>query len=87
MPSVWVLGMLIVGGRGFGAIGVLLSVPVAAISDYIFRDMIRTWLKARRVRKTVEARSAPPPEQAQDAQEFIIPDPPAAEPAEEEKGK
>ncbi|MCD8116119.1 MAG: AI-2E family transporter [Oscillospiraceae bacterium] len=87
VSSLWVLVMLIVGGRVFGAIGVLLSVPVAAISDYIFRDMIWPWLKARRVRKTVEARSAPPPEQAQDAQEFIIPDPPAAEPAEEEKGK
>ncbi len=80
VSSLWVLVMLIVGGRVFGAIGVLLSVPLAAISDYIFRDMIWPWLKARRVRKTVEARSAPPPEPAQEVPEIILPDPPHAEP-------
>lgn len=85
VSSLWVLVMLIVGGRVFGAIGVLLSVPLAAISDFVFRDMIWPWLKARKVRKTVEARSAPPPEPAQEVQEIIIPDPPHAEPMEDEE--
>lgn len=40
VPSVWVLVAIIVMGRMFGVIGILLAIPVAAIITYWIRDAI-----------------------------------------------
>ncbi len=40
VPSVWVLVAIIVLGRMFGVVGILLAIPVAAIITYWLRDMM-----------------------------------------------
>ena len=40
VSSVWILVCIIVGGRMFGVWGILLAIPFAAISDYIYDEMI-----------------------------------------------
>lgn len=55
VPSIGILIAIIVFGRMFGAAGVLLSIPIAAIIDYIYRDGILPRLESRRARKREEA--------------------------------
>lgn len=43
VSSVWILVTLIVGGRMFGVVGLLLAIPFAAIFDFVYKDMI--WKK------------------------------------------
>ena len=47
VPSVWILICIIVGGRIFAIPGILLAIPFAAISDYIYSELI-TRLESRR---------------------------------------
>lgn len=60
VPPVWVLISIIVGGRIFGIIGVLLAIPFAAIVDYIYESWILIRLRKRREKheKRYEARTA-----------------------------
>lgn len=59
VSSVLILVFLIVGGRVFGIYGVLLSIPVAAIVDFSFRDYLMPWLeKRKKEREMEEAESA-----------------------------
>lgn len=39
---------LIVFGRMWGVVGILLAIPIAAILDYIIRDGLLVWLERRR---------------------------------------
>ena len=55
VSSLWILVSLIVGGRIFGTVGLLLSIPFAAISDFVFRSLIRR----RIIRHEGETDSAP----------------------------
>lgn len=48
VPSIGILVSIIVFGRMFGAIGVLLAIPFAAIIDYIYKDGILPKLESRR---------------------------------------
>lgn len=48
VPAVWILICIIVGGRMFGVPGILLAIPFAAISDYIYKEMIIHRLEAAR---------------------------------------
>lgn len=50
VSSVWILICIIVGGRIFNVWGVLLGIPFAAISDYIYHEYILKSLRARRER-------------------------------------
>ncbi len=43
VSSVWILISIIVFGRMFGIIGILLAIPLAAIIDFIYKDFI--WVK------------------------------------------
>ncbi len=43
VSSLWILIVLIVGGRMFGVWGILLAVPFAAIVDFLYRDIV--WKK------------------------------------------
>ena len=47
VPPLWVLVAVIVGGRIFGVWGIMLAIPFAAISDFIFRDIVWTRLTAQ----------------------------------------
>jgi predicted PurR-regulated permease PerM len=58
VSSLWILICIIVGGRMFGVVGILLAIPIAAIIDFIFREYLIPYLRDRRAKKrlpTVEA--------------------------------
>ena len=47
VSSLWILIGIIVGGRMFGAVGVLLAIPAVAILDFLYTDYILPRLEAR----------------------------------------
>lgn len=57
VPSIGILIAIIVFGRMFGAVGVLLAIPFAAIIDYIYKDGILPALEVRRKRRVDKARN------------------------------
>ena len=48
MPAVWVLIAIIFFGRIFGILGVVVSIPLAAILTYMYRSWIVKKLEKRR---------------------------------------
>ena len=50
MPSILILAAIIIGGRMFGIVGILVAIPMAAIFDFLYRDEILPRLEARRNR-------------------------------------
>ncbi len=56
VPSVWILIVIIIGGRLFGVIGILLAIPFAAIADFVYRDLLER-REAELLRKKEEAES------------------------------
>ena len=48
VSGLWIMVGVIVGGRMFGVIGILLAIPAVAILDYIYRDIFMPWLERRR---------------------------------------
>lgn len=46
ISPLWVLVTIVVGGRMFGTAGVILAIPFAAISDFLFRDLV--WKRAQK---------------------------------------
>ncbi|MCR5785920.1 MAG: AI-2E family transporter [Eubacterium sp.] len=48
VSSVWILVAIVVFGRMFGVIGILLAIPLAAIIDYIYKDYIWVELAKRK---------------------------------------
>lgn len=48
VPAVWILICIIVGGRMFGVAGIMLAIPLAAISDFVYREVICVKLESRR---------------------------------------
>ncbi len=57
VPSIWILIALIVFGRLWGVVGILLAIPFAAIIDFLYQDVILVRLE-RRKRKTAAAEAA-----------------------------
>ena len=51
VPAFLILVFLVVGGKLWGAPGVLLAIPVAAILSYIYEDIVVPWLKLRKKTK------------------------------------
>lgn len=58
IPSILVLAAVIIGGRMFGVVGILLAIPCAALLMYLYEELLIPWLKARKEGKT---RRADPP--------------------------
>ena len=56
VPSIGILISIIVFGRMFGAVGVLLSIPFAAIIDYIYKAGILPKLEARKTKRDQKKR-------------------------------
>ena len=48
VSSVVILVFIIIGGRMFGILGVLLSIPIAAIVDFSYHDYFLAWMEQRR---------------------------------------
>lgn len=62
VPAVWILICIIVGGRMVGVAGILFAIPFAAISDFIYKQMI--------IKRLEEARGIP----AEEADEKTAPE-------------
>lgn len=52
VSSLWILISIIVGGRMFGLIGIMLAIPFAAIVDFIFRDYYLPWRNRKKDEKS-----------------------------------
>ena len=48
VSSIWILIFIIVGGRMFGIIGILVAIPTAAIVDFVYHETIIARLEERR---------------------------------------
>ncbi len=48
VSSIWILIFIIVGGRMFGIIGILVAIPAAAIVDFVYHETIISRLEERR---------------------------------------
>jgi predicted PurR-regulated permease PerM len=57
VPSIWILIALIVFGRMWGVVGILLAIPFAAILDFIYQDVILFRLEQRK-KKAAAAEAA-----------------------------
>ncbi|MCI6637735.1 MAG: AI-2E family transporter, partial [Lachnospiraceae bacterium] len=55
VSSVWILVCIIVGGRMFGVPGILLAIPFAAISDYVYNNYILVVLENRKSKRREKA--------------------------------
>lgn len=51
IPAVWTLLAIIVFGKLFGIVGVLLSIPVAAVIAMLYKESFLPWLSRRRGQK------------------------------------
>ncbi|MEE1115079.1 MAG: AI-2E family transporter [Eubacterium sp.] len=51
VSSVWILITIILGGRMFGVVGILLAIPFAAIIDYIYKNYILVKLREAKEKK------------------------------------
>lgn len=49
LPAVWVLIAIVVGGKMFGVIGILLAIPFAAIITYALKEIIVPHLEERKI--------------------------------------
>ena len=47
VSGLWILVGVIVGGRAFGVVGILLAIPAVAILDFLYREHFLPWLEAR----------------------------------------
>lgn len=73
VSGLWILVGVIVGGRIFGAVGVLAAIPVVAILDFTWRELFMPWLENRRTAK--DAMPLPDPgEEAPDEKDVIPPE-------------
>ncbi len=50
VSGLWILVGVIVGGRAFGVVGILLAIPGVAILDFLYREYFLPWLEARQKR-------------------------------------
>lgn len=49
VSGLWILIVILAGGRIYGIIGIFLAIPFAAITDYIYRDMLIPALEKRKL--------------------------------------
>ena len=61
VSGLWILVGIIVGGRMFGIVGILLAIPAVAILDFLYGTYFLPWLEAKR--------GGPPPEEETEAEE------------------
>ena len=47
VSALWILIGVIVGGRMFGIVGILLAIPGVAILDMLYKDYVMPWLEAK----------------------------------------
>ena len=63
VPPIWILAMVIIGGRMFGVPGILMAIPVAAILNFAYHDYLVPNLTHRREKQQAAAEEYEFPEQ------------------------
>ncbi len=62
IPAVWTLIAIILGGKLFGVVGILLAIPVAAVLVFLYHEQFVPWLQqrseAREQKEKLEAEAA-----------------------------
>ena len=53
VPAILILASIIIGGRMFGVVGILLAIPCAALLEYIYHDLFVPWLRVRKALRRV----------------------------------
>ena len=48
IPPVWTLVAIVVGGKLFGALGILLAIPFAAVITFLYQENFLPWLQKRK---------------------------------------
>lgn len=48
VPGIWILIMVVIGGRMFGVVGILVAIPFTAIIKEAYQDFLLPWLAERR---------------------------------------
>lgn len=48
VPAVWILVTIIIGGKMFGIVGILLAIPFAAIYTFVYEETIIPWLSRKK---------------------------------------
>ena len=48
VPAVWVLVSIVIGGKMFGIVGILLAIPFAAIFTFVYEENIIPWLQRKK---------------------------------------
>ena len=64
-----ILATIIIGGKMFGVVGILLAIPFAAILDFLYKDYFIVALQARRLKddeENAKSENAPPDEDNDD---------------------
>ncbi len=67
VPGVWILITIIIGGKLFGMVGILLSIPFAAIFTFVYEELILPWFVKKRDERSMK-RMKGSPEQAVEAE-------------------
>lgn len=52
VSAVWILVSIVLGGKLFGVVGILLAIPFAGIFTFMMAESIYPWLEDRKIRKT-----------------------------------
>ena len=60
VSSVVILAFIIIGGRMFNVIGLLLAIPTASIANFVYHEIVLTRLEARRRSQKPNAPDMPP---------------------------
>lgn len=68
VPSFLILIAIVVGGRMFGVVGILLAIPVAALLEYLYHDILIPKLEARKARKSPAPAQPPQPRSQENAE-------------------
>ena len=89
VSGLWILIGVVVGGRMFGVIGILLAIPGVAILDLLYQDYFMPWLEERRKAKEDLSGESVPEEQPEEGvpeelPEESIPEEPVVESVSEE---
>ena len=58
IPGIWILISIIVCGRMWGVVGILIGIPLAAIIDFIYHDYILVQLQRAKKRRAGKAESS-----------------------------
>ncbi|HBB72051.1 MAG TPA: AI-2E family transporter [Ruminococcus sp.] len=74
VPGLWILIVILVGSRVYGVIGILLAIPIAAITDYIYHEHIIKSMEEHSRNAEQDAEEEPDPPDPDDDEPDDVPE-------------